>query len=192
MSMERDAQKLLLAAFLNYASLLFTSTGEEFKSILEKLIQIAKVLRPEIVPQLEEALDVLIEDPNLVYDVNSRIELGGISPYASDYVRGGDKIYIKSEVSGLYKSHGVKVRSEMPDHIAPMLQLVSFLKVKEAYLEAKGDFKGADACRETVRHLKEAYLKPTIEGLLESIRRYSNKAPHLAILEAVNIVLEHC
>lgn len=192
MSMESGAQKLLLAAFLNYASLAFTSAGDEFKGVLEKLMQIARVLRPEIVPQLERALNASIEDPNIVYEVSSRIELGGISPYASDYVKGADKVYIKSEVSGLYRSHGVKVRGEMPDHIAPMLQLVSFLKVKEAHLEAKGDLKGVQACRETVKLVKEAYLKPTIEGLLDSIRRYSEKAPHLAVLEAVSIVLEHC
>lgn len=190
MNMEHEAQKLLLAAFLNYASLAFTSAGEEFKSVLEKLIQIARVLKPEIVPQLENALNTFIDNPDIVYEVSSRIELGGISPYVSDYVKGGDKIYIKSEISSLYRSHGVKVRGEMPDHITPMLQLVSFLKVKEAYLEAKGDLKGVHACRETVKLVKESYLKPTIEGLLDSMRRYSEKVPHIAVLEAVNAVLE--
>ena len=188
MGLGEGVQKLLLAAFLNYASTTFTTKGEGFKDALKKLIQIAGALRPEIVPQLEKALGVLDEDPGLADDINSRMEVGGISPYASDYVGGIDSVHLKSEISGFYISHGVRVRGEMPDHIAPMLQLVSFLKVKEAYLEAKGDLRGVESCRETIKHL-EAYLKPTIEGLSESIRRYSDKAPQLAVLEAVSIIL---
>ena len=188
MSLEGDAQKLLLAAFLNYASSIFTTRGEELKEAFTKLTRIASMLRPEIATLLEEALSALNENPSLADDINSRIELGGISPYASDYVRDADKIRLKSEISGLYRNHGIRVREEMPDHIAPMLQLFSFLKVKEAYLEAKGDSKGVESCEETINLLK-TYLEPTIKGLSESIKRYSNKAPQLAVLESVNIII---
>ncbi|PWV36875.1 MAG: hypothetical protein DJ555_05055 [Desulfurococcaceae archaeon] len=188
MSLEGDAQKLLLAAFLNYASSIFTTRGEELKEAFTKLTRIASMLRPEIATLLEEALSALNENPSLADDISSRIELGGISPYASDYVTDADKIRLKSEISGLYRNHGIRVREEMPDHIAPMLQLFSFLKVKEAYLEAKGDSKGAKSCEETIKLLK-TYLEPTVKGLSESIKRYSDKAPQLAVLEAVNIII---
>lgn len=187
--MNNKEKIIAIASLLNIASKIFKMKSSEVKDILSSMKGLSKLLDPRIEELLETAYSKLLEKPEAVDEVNTRIEMGAVSPYAADYIALNDdrRIYVKVEVGEYYKLHGVKVRGEMPDHIAPMLELLSLLLIKRVYLEERGDTMGVKRCMEDLEKLYAGYVKPTLEGLISNL---GVETPHRYILEGVMMALD--
>jgi len=183
-------EKILATAFfLNTTPKFFKARREDLKSLFQVLLGASSVLNGRVRELIEKAWRITEENPQLFEEITTRIELGAISPYAADYLASNDarRVYLKAEIGEFYKTHGVKVRGEMPDHIAPMLELLSLLLIKKLYLEGKGDTTGATRCKEDFEKLYKNYVKPLIENMKANL---GSETPHSLILEAASLAIE--
>jgi nitrate reductase assembly molybdenum cofactor insertion protein NarJ len=116
---------------------------------------------------------------------------GDIPPYETSYElerpAAGGKPFHLADISGFYQAFGFRAAGERPDHVAPELEFVSLLFVKEAYARISGNDEGAIICEEArarflaehlfqwlpsfTTRLSEAEASPALNALGRFIRR---------------------
>ena len=75
---------------------------------------------------------------------------GDVPPYETSYEPGpgstGGKTFQMADIAGFYRAFGFEVRGQRPDHIAPELEFMALVMVKEAHASLSGQIEAADVC----------------------------------------------
>lgn len=98
---------------------------------------------------------------------------------------------ILAELHGCYEAFAYRPSiPEPPDHIAVETGFISYLRVKEAYAQLRGDDEQRQVCHQTARWFLEAHLDPWAHALAGALQ--SSGVPYLrhtaaALLARVNV-----
>ncbi len=119
---------------------------------------------------------------------------GVVPPYETSYESArsapGGKTLALADIAGFYRAFGFQAQGERPDHLAPELEFVSLLCIKEAYARLVGEREGAEVCAEARSKFVREHLAPWLPSFRERVREETtDQALSLAAAAIVAIVL---
>lgn len=170
---------------------LVTAGGEDWGQALTELRQVAGQLGYR-----DAAETIASSAPGAGLDAElARLFIRGVvPPYETSYESArsapGGKTLALADIAGFYRAFGFQAHGDRPDHLAPELEFVSLLCVKEAYARLTGEDEGAGVCAEARGKFIREHLAPWLPEFRERVVQESaDPAVSAAAAATVAIVM---
>ncbi len=111
--------------------------------------------------------------PDIGAEVSRLFVRGVVPPYETSYESArsapGGKTLALADIAGFYRAFGFQAQGERPDHLAPELEFVSLLCIKEAYARLTGETEGAEVCAEARSKFLREHLAPWLPSFRQRV-----------------------
>lgn len=141
-----------------------------------------------------EALSERVPGAGIGAELTRLFVRGVVPPYETSYESArsapGGKTLALADIAGFYRAFGFQAQGERPDHLAPELEFVSLLCIKEAYARLVGEREGAEVCAEARSKFIREHLAPWLPSFRERVREEAaDQGLSLAAAAIVAIVM---
>jgi len=170
---------------------LFTADQAEWRRSLSELREVAGQLGSSDAAQ---ALSQSAPGPEIGAELTRLFVRAVVPPYETSYESArsapGGKTLALADIAGFYRAFGFQAQGERPDHLAPELEFLSLLCVKEAYARLTGEREGAEVCAEArIKFIRE-HLAPWLPSFCQRVaEEATDQALSLATAAVVAMVL---
>lgn len=163
-----EERLLLKARAYGLCARLLAGDGEEWEETLAEIRGILERLGRALPPPPH----ISAAGP-LQPEITRLFVRGVVPPYETSYETSkgspGGKNLQMADIAGFYRAFGFQVRGERPDHLAPELEFVALLYVKEAYARLVAQAEGAQVCVDARGEFMREHLAPWLPAFRDRV-----------------------